>query len=112
MKVCAGIVAPPLVARPVGVIPGGTVKVHVNVVFGTGELKVTATELVPLQIVCGAGEKDTPGVALTAIVKVTGKPVQPFTLGVMVYTKFCTVVPVFTKVIDGINVLVPLVLLV
>ncbi len=109
MNVCAGIVDPPLVARPVGVIPAGTVIVQLKVVFGTGELNVTGKDVAPLQIVCGAGENETPGVALTAIVKLTGAPVQPFTLGVIVYTKFCVEVPLFTNVIEGIKVLFPLV---
>ena len=83
-KICEGIDEPPEVNNPVPVMPTGIL--HVQVILEPKDGEVILTKLLdePEQIVWFAIEKLTAGEGLMVMVYVTGNPMQPSVVGVIV----------------------------
>ena len=95
------MVVVPLVNTPV--VKAGTVAVQAKVTPVVVLLKVTKTELFPVQMVCGVGEKVTEGDGLTVIVKVSVAPEQPLAVAITDIVEVIATLPAFVAVNTGIS---------
>ncbi len=100
MSVCAGMEVVPLLAAPV--IPKGALQVQLKLTPGVVDVKLTAVDVNPEQMVCLDRENWILGDGFTVMVKLEGKPLHKFPRGVTVMVAVTGVVPILMGIKAGI----------
>ena len=99
-SVCAGMDVVPLPEAPV--IPDGTLQVQLKLTPGVVDVKVTAVDGNPEQMVCFDRENWILGDGFTVMVKLEGNPLHKLPSGVIVMLAVTGVVPALTGLNAGI----------